>query len=187
MLWSGIAAAVVAVLLLRVAWSRPRRSLPLNGAAWGLLFAGLFAGADAHGAWGLSIVSLSAIGCALLLLGHAALTARAGKAKPSERRAHALPDRGEPLRLGRRFGTFLLGVPAALIVSLVVALAARALAGLVGWKEADGNVLALFLTPTIWVTLLFMLLMRTDRRGQAVLLTVPAMAGGLLLLLERTI
>lgn len=187
LLWGGAAGAVAAISLLRLAWSRPRRSLPLNAAAWGLLALGLLGGAQAAGAWGLSIVSLAATGCAFLLLGHAALTAPAGKAKASARRAHALPDTGEPLYLGRRFATFLLSVPAALIASLLLALAGRGLAGMAGWREADSNVLALFLTPIVWSVLLVALLMKTERRGQAALLAVPAATGALLLLLERVI
>lgn len=185
LLWSGAAAAMAAVLLLRLAWSRPRRSVPLNAAGWGLLLLGLLAGAREEGAWGLSVISLVAMGCAFALLAHAALTAPANRAKPSARRAHALPDRGEALRLGRRFGTFALAVPAALCSALLVTLAARSLAGLADWHQADANVLAFFLMPVIWSILLFMLLMKTDRREQVMLLVLPAVTGGLLLLVER--
>lgn len=186
-LWSGGAAAGVAVILLRLAWSRPRRSLPLNTAAWGLLALGLLAGGRTAGAWGLSVVSLVAMGCAFLLLCHAGLTSPAARFRASARRAHVLPDRGEPLRLGRRAITFLLSVPAALIVSLLIALAVRGLLPAAGWHEADSNTTAFFLTPVLWSVLLFLLLMKTDRRGQAALLAIPAAAAALLLLLEKTI
>jgi len=185
LLWGGGAVAIAGVLLLRSAWSLGRRSVPLNAAAWGLLLIGLLGGAQAAGAWGLSVVSLAAMGCAFALLAHAGLTAPAGKANPSKRRAHALPNSGEPLHLGRRFGTFALTVPAALAVAVLVALAARVLAGYAGWHEADGNVLAFFLTPVIWAILLFALLMQADRRGQILLLLLPAAAGGIFVLMEK--
>src|SRR3546814_1274144 len=58
-----------------------------------------------------------------------------------------LPVKGEPRRIGRRLLTFLVTVPLAMLTSLLAALAARSLAGLGGWAEADGNGLTLLLLP----------------------------------------
>src|SRR3546814_11082993 len=77
-----------------------------------------------------------------------------------------LPVKGEPRRIGRRLLTFLVTVPLAMLTSLLAALAARSLAGLGGWAEADGNGLTLLLLPLLWGILAFALLMMPRRRTQ---------------------
>lgn len=184
-LWAGGLAGMAAVLGLRAAWSRKHRSAPANAMCWGLLLLALALGWGAARAWGMAVVSLAATGCAFLLLGHAALAAPAGKASASTRRVHMLPEKGESLRLWRRIATFILCVPVALAVALLLALAARALTDSAGWAEADSNVLALFLMPLCWALLLFALLMSQGRRGQARLLAALAIGPLFILLLER--
>jgi hypothetical protein len=111
--------------LLRYAWALPRRSPRWTGAGWGLFALSLTCGWKAAGAWGASIAALFGMSMALLLLGYAAATApRPTNAKASNRRVGALPESGEPWRLGRRIGTFLIVMVAALIVALGLALAA---------------------------------------------------------------
>lgn len=176
LVWFGSAAAVAAILLLRRAWGLPRRSAAQNGAAWALLLVAVALGLAGNGAWGAAIVSLFAMGTAALLLAHAAATARAGKARASDRKAHILPEAGEPRRIGRRLATFAITVPLALIASLLVALGARALAALAGWADADSNALALLLLPLVWGLLAFLLLMLQSRRAQFAWLALPAAA-----------
>lgn len=184
-LWAGGLTAAAAVLGLRAAWSRQHRSAPANAICWGLMLLALAIGWGAAGAWGMAVVSLAATACAFLLLGQAAVAAPVGKVSTSSRRVHMLPEKGEPLHLWRRIATFLLCVPVALAVSLLLALAARAMADAAGWTEADSNVLALFLMPLFWSLLLFALLMTHDRRVQGRLLTALAIGPILILLLER--
>lgn len=176
LVWFGSAAAVAAILLLRRAWCLPRRSAAQNGAAWALLLVAAALGIAGNGAWGAAIVSLFAMGTAALLLVHAAATARAGKARASDRKAHILPEAGEQRSIGRRITTFAITVPLALIASLLVALGARALAALAGWADADSNALALLLLPLVWGMLAFVLLMLPSRRAQFVWLALPAAA-----------
>lgn len=181
MVWIGSVLAAAGVAVLRLAWGRPKRSVALNAAGWALLALGLVVGGMANGAWGVAIVSIVATACAFLALTHAGITSKRNGAKASVRRANLLDAAGEPLHLGRRLATFLLTVPLALGVALLVGLAARTLAGLGGWHEANGNVLTLFLMPVVWAVLLFLLLMTPGRRKQALYLLVPAVAGGIIL------
>ena len=176
LVWAGAAAAVLGVLLLRRAWGLPRRSAALNGAAWALLLVGAALGIAGNGAWGAAMVSLFGMGMAALFLAQAAAASRPGKTRASDRKAHMLPAKGEPRRIGRRLLTFLVTVPLAMLVSLLAALAARALAGLGGWAEADGNGLTLLLLPLLWGILAFALLMMPRRRTQFACLLLPAAA-----------
>lgn len=183
MLQAAAAGAVAAILLLRYAWSRPRRSVPLNGAAWVLLLAAVVLSAAAAGAWGVAITSLVATFAAALCLAQAALMAPAGKANASNRRANMLPQMGEPMHIGRRFVTFLITVPGAFLTVLIVSVASRGLTGPLGWHEADANVLSLFLVPVLWCILATLLLIWPGRRTQLLLLVIPAIVGGLVLAL----
>lgn len=176
LVWIGSAAALAAILMLRAAWARPRRSAARNGAAWAMLLVGAALGLVGNGAWGLAMVSLFAMGAAALLLTHAALTSPPGKLRASERQAHILPAKGEPRHYGRRLVTFLLTVPLAFAAALLVALGARGAAGLAGWSDADGNGMALLLLPLLWGILAFVLLMQPRRRTQWLTLIVPALA-----------
>lgn len=182
MVWIGSALAIAGIALLRFAWRQKRRSPRLNLLSWGLVGGGVWLGAAATGAWGVAIVSLAATGCAFVLLTHAAITARPDKARPSARRANLL-DEDEPLGLGRRLVTFVLTVPLALAVALALGVAGRALAGLAGWHEANGNVLTLFLMPVAWALLAFLLLMVSRRRTQVYLLLAPALFSALAILI----
>jgi len=184
MLQVAAVGAVAAVLLLRYAWSRPRRSVPLNGAAWTLLVIALSLGAGAAGAWGMAVTSVVATTVALLCLAQAAITAPPGKSRSaSNRRANMLPQGDEPKRIGRRIVTFLIAVPGAFIATLIISVASRGLTGPLGWAEADANVLPLFLAPVVWSILVTLLLIWPRRRTQYMLLAVPSIIGGLILAL----
>jgi hypothetical protein len=176
LVWAGTVAAILGVLLLRRAWGLARRPAALNGTGWALLLTGTALGLTGNGAWGVAIVSLFAMSAAALLLAQAAATSRPGRTRASDRKAHMLPAKGEPRHIGRRLLTFLVTVPLAMLVSLLVALAARALAGLGGWAEADGNGLTLLLLPLLWGILAFALLMMPQRRTQCAWLLIPAAA-----------
>ena len=177
LVWIGAAAIVAAVLQLRRAWSLPRRSTAANGIGWALMLAGAALALAGDGAWGLAVASLCGMTSAALLLAHAGWTAPKGKGRASDRKAHMLPEAGEPRHLGRRLLTFLLTVPLAFTASLLAALGARALAGLAGWSDADGNAMTLLLLPLLWGVLAFALLMLPRRRSQYGLLAIPAAAG----------
>jgi hypothetical protein len=177
LVWIGAAAIVAAVLQLRRAWSLPRRSAIQNGIAWALMVAGAALALAGDGAWGLAVASLAGMAAASLVLAHAGWTAPASKARASDRKAHMLPEKGEPHRIGRRLLTFAITVPFAFAAALLAALGARALTGLAGWSDADGNAMALLLLPLLWGILAFWLLMLPRRRTQWVCLAVPAVAG----------
>lgn len=177
LVWIGAAATVAAVLQLRRAWSLPRRSAAANGIGWALMLAGAALALAGDGAWGLAVASLCGMTSAALLLAHAGWTAPKGKGRASDRKAHMLPEAGEPLALGRRILTFLITVPLAFAAALLAALGARALAGLAGWSDADGNAMTLLLLPLLWGILAFWLLMLPRRRSQYSLLAIPAAAG----------
>lgn len=177
LLWTGSIAAVSAVGLLRLAWGRPARSRAMNGAAWTLLLAGVVAAGLAEGAWGVAVASLCATLAAFVLLAVAAIRAPARRAKASNRRVGMLPERSEPRRLGRRAGTFVLTIVAGFAVSIGLGLALRGFAGLLGWSEANANVLAIYTVPVAWAVLVFVLLMQQNRRSQILTLLaccVPA-------------
>lgn len=177
LVWFGAATIVAAVLQLRRAWRLPRRSAVQNGIAWALMLAGMILALAGDGAWGLALVSLFGMVAAALLLAYAGWTAPASKARASDRKAHMLPETGEPRHIGRRLLTFLITVPLAFAASLLAALGARALAELAGWSDADGNAMTLLLLPLIWGVLAFWLLMLPHRRAQWACLAVPAAAG----------
>ncbi len=174
-IWAGSIAVVAAVGLLRFAWGRRERSATLNAAAWGLLFAGLLAAGWGAGAWGVAVASLCAMLAALAALTIAGIQAPARAAKALDRRVGMLPEGSKPRRIGRRFGTFALVMLAGLAVSLALALAVRSLGGLLGWREADANALALFTAPLAWAVLCTVLPMQRSRRGQVLTLALCAL------------
>jgi len=173
----GALAAAGAVCMLRLAWGRVQRSVSLNGAAWALLAFALAMGMRGAGAWGIAIVTLAALAAAFFCLTIAAVTAPPGKAHTSNRRAHMLPEGREPLRIGGRLLSFLLSVPGAMLVAMILGLAARNMAGALGAPEADGNVLMLFLMPLLWALLAMLVLLWPNRGRQLALLAVPALLG----------
>lgn len=175
LLLTSALAALGGVAFLRVSWSRPKRSVGLNSAGWGLLLMGVVAGWNAAGAWGVAIGALVAMAAAFVLLARAGWTSPPGAMKASNRRVGMLPESGAPLRLGRRLLTFVLVGILALFASIGLALAARLLALLSGAGEADANVLALFTTPVAWSILAFALLMTRDRRRQFAMLAIGAL------------
>lgn len=168
-----------AVLLLRHAWGLRVRAVPLLGAAWALLILGLVAGGIGHGAWGVAVASLPMMLCAFGCLAVAGWTAPRDKVRASQRRAHMLPDAGEPSHIGRRLLTFLITVPLALAASLALALAIRLWMSANGGGEANANVTTLFLTPLLWSVLIVLLLLARRRRTQWLMLGVPLLVGGL--------
>ncbi|BBC70879.1 conserved hypothetical protein [Altererythrobacter sp. B11] len=170
LLWLGAAGALAGVAVLRAAWQRKARSMPLNALGWGLLLAGSVAGGLAEGAWGVSVVGLFGMGMAALLLAHAGLTSPPGKAQGSTRRVRMLPEGGEPLRIGTRLLTFLLVGGIALLASIALGVFARWLSLAAGWSESNSNVMALFTVTVAWGVLAFWLLMLPRRRSQLLLL-----------------
>jgi len=181
LVWLGAAAIIAAVLQLRRAWGLSRRSASANGMGWALMLLGSLLALAGDGAWGLAVASLLGMACAALLLAYAGWTSPRGKGRASDRKAHALPERGEPRHIGRRLLTFLLTIPLAFAASLLAALGARALLAMAGLSDADGNAIALLLLPLLWGILAFWLLMLPARRAQWTCLAVPAAAGLILI------
>lgn len=185
--FAATAGAIAAVAVLRLSWARPRRSVALNATGWLILLLSLAAGWACAGAWGVSILSLWAMGAAFVVLAAAAWTSPPARRKPSSRRAGMLPDAGEPLRLGGRIATFLIVVLAGMVAAVALGLATRWLALLIGASAANANVLALFVVPLGWTILAFLILMTESRRHQiailaaAVATAIPSLASGSLL------
>jgi hypothetical protein len=163
----AIAAIVGGVGVLRMSWSRARRAASLNTSGWTLIaVAAVLAGAHS-GAWGISVAALFGMGAALLWLAYAATAAPAAAGgRASNRRVGMLPEGREPLGLGRRLVTFVIAVPAAMLVSAGLAIPARRIALLAGAQEADANVIGLFAMPLCWAVLVHVLLIKESRAGQ---------------------
>lgn len=167
---TAITCAIGGIATLRLGWSRRARSIPLNTAGWGLIVLAAMAGWLAAGAWGMAVATLCGMGAAFAILAYSLVTAPPSREKASNRRAGMLPEGGEPLRLRARFATFTLVVVLGAAGGIVLALASRALAVLMGAEEADANVIALFVAPLAWATIAFFLLMQRNRRKQWLLL-----------------
>lgn len=175
--------AIAGIALLRLAWMRKRRSIPLNVAGWTGLAAAMLAGGAAEGAWGMSVAALVAMGMAFVLLCFAAFAAKNGKATASQRRVGMWPEASEPLALTRRFITFLVVAVLAGLASIAIAVAVRGFGAAAGLVAADYNVLAVSIMPLAWAILAYALLMKPSRRTQAVILLaccVPAIPAALI-------
>lgn len=179
--WIGPVCVANGVVLLRLAWKKTQRSMAMNAIAWALILAGALAGVFAEGAWGLAVTALTLMLAAFAALTHSAAIAPAGKNRASTRRAHVLPDQGEPLQVPRRLATFVLSLPGAGLSALVLALGMRAGASSVGVSEANANVLALLAMPLTWATLLVCVLLVPQRRVQIACLGLPAILGCVLI------
>lgn len=180
-------AAVIAVAILRLSWGRPRRSTALNSAGWTVFVAAFIGGCVSAGAWGASVVSLWAIGAAMVVLGWAAWRSPPARRKASNRRAGMLPESGEPVRIGRRITTFLIVTFAAMVAAIALAVAVRWAAVIFGAAEANANVLAIFAAPVGWTILAFLILMTSSRKRQfaiiaaACAIAIPAIITGSIL------
>ena len=175
LVWTGAALGTAGVAALRLAWAQERRSPLLNTISWLLLAGGAVAGGVGAGAWGIAVASLFPMGVALVLLAAAAAACSpAGRAKASNRRVNMLPEAGEPKRLGRRLGTFLIVAVAGLAASIAFAIAIRAAGSAVGWSEANAFAAAFFAVPIVWGILAAVLLMQASRRAQGLTLLAAA-------------
>jgi hypothetical protein len=180
------AAGVVAIAVLRFAWSLPRRSVTWNAAGWGLLAVACIGAMSAEGAWGAAVTTLVIMATAAVALTVAAAKSPPGRVAASNRRVGMLPEHGEPRRIGRRFGTFGLVIVAGLVVSVSLAMAVRGLGAMLGWSEANSNALALFTVPVAWAVLSTILLMQERRRDQVLTLVasglplIPVLVAGVM-------
>lgn len=164
-IWIAATLAMAGVAVLRLSWGKPQRSTILNIAGWVTLLAALVVGDSAAGEWGVAVTALVATFAACVALAFAASEpARKARAK-AIRTSH----RGSSeVAVARRSGwvTFVIAGPLALAVSLLLALAIRALILMAGGAEADGNVAVLATVPVAWPVLCFALLMMTQRARQ---------------------
>ena len=151
--------------VLRVSWGKPKRSTPLNIAGWAALVVALVVADSAAGEWGITVAILIATGAAFVALAIAgAKPVRKARAR-TVRTSHQGTDE---MKSRPRSGllTFAITGPLALAVSLLVALAVRALIVGAGGAEADGNVAVLATVPIVWPVLAFALLMMSARKAQ---------------------
>lgn len=166
-LWLAMGFAVAGLVVLRYSWGRAKRSDTLNLAGWTSLAAAVLVAGRAAGAWGVAVVILATTGAAFVALAVDA-------ARPVSARRRAMPQtyhRGKSQpgrRMGSRLLTFALAGPIALVASLLIALAVRALILAGGGAEADGNVAVLATLPLAWPILTYSLLMMSNRRAQLV-------------------
>tara|TARA_Y100000815_G_scaffold129580_1_gene116982 strand:+ start:995 stop:1573 length:579 start_codon:yes stop_codon:yes gene_type:complete len=165
LMWAAAAFAVAGVAVLRVSWGKPKRSTPLNIAGWAALVVALVVADSAAGEWGITVAILIATGAAFVALAIAgAKPVRKARAR-TVRTSHQGTDE---MKSRPRSGllTFAITGPLALAVSLLVALAVRALIVGAGGAEADGNVAVLATVPIVWPVLAFALLMMSARKAQ---------------------
>ena len=163
--------AILGIAILRYSWRRTGRSVPLNIAGWLLLAIGAVGGWSGAGAWGLTVIMLvgTAAACIALIPG-------AFEMPKASRRARAAANGASGAEAGdwrRGLMTFALTGPAALVVTIAIALAARDLAMRWPVAEADGNVMVLGLVPLVWPLLTFAMLMCTKRTSQIAMLAIP--------------
>lgn len=165
LMWTAAAFAVAGVAVLRVSWGRAKGSTPLNIAGWVALAAALVVADRAAGEWGVTVAVLVATGAAFIALAFAAAKpvrkARARTVRTSHQGADEVHSRPRSGLL-----TFAITGPLALVASMLVALAVRALIVGAGGAEADGNVAVLATVPIVWPILTFALLMMSARKSQ---------------------
>ena len=164
-IWIAAALAIAGVAVLRLSWGKPQRSTVLNIAGWVTLLAALVAGDSAAGEWGVAVTALVATFAACVALAFAAAKpARKARAKTMRTTHWGSSEGAAAQRSG--WVTFVIAGPLALVASLLLALAIRALILLAGGAEADGNVAVLATVPVAWPVLTFTLLMMTHRARQ---------------------
>lgn len=181
-IWIAATLAIAGVAVLRLSWGKPKRSTILNISGWGPLLVALVVGDSAAGEWGVAVTVLVATFAACVALAFAAAKpARKARAK-TIRTSH----RGSSeVAVTQRSGwvTFVIAGPLALVASLLLALAIRAVILLAGGAEADGNVAVLATVPVAWPILSFALLMMTHRAPQfACVAGIAALSAPFLLL-----
>jgi len=172
---AAILAPACGVAVLRAAWSRAVRSVPLTSAGWVLIVAGAVLGALREGAWGVAVAALGGMGAAAAALGWATATSPRGNRRAPRERSILARDTDAPLRIGGRLLTFALVALGAAAAATGLALVVRALAVRLGSSLADANALTLFVLPLAWTTLAYLVLMTHDRRRQVRVLALAVL------------
>lgn len=165
LIWLSAALAVAGVAVLRVSWGRAKRSTPLNIAGWAALAGALVVADRAAGEWGVTVAVLIATGAAFIALAFAAVKPVRKVRARTVRTSHQGVDEVH-FRPCSGLLTFAITGPLALVTSILVALAVRALIVGAGGAEADGNVAVLAAVPIVWPILTFALLMMSGRKSQ---------------------
>ena len=174
------AAAAAGVGTLFFSWKRPSKTPGLTSAGWGLFAAATTLAGMAGGAWGIAIAAMVGMALALGLLLRAALLSPDAKGvQPAKPRNAAK----SPLRLGKRLSVFVMVVPAALLASLYLALAAFKLAEWMGAGEANAIALALFVFPLVWMGLAFWVMMAVTLKHRIAILAGSALPAAALIAL----
>ncbi len=163
---TAIPTGIAGVGILRWSWSRKGRHTAANALGWLLLLLSVILGGVEAGAWGVAIVSLAAMGLAMVLLGWAAMRSQKNGGGKSGRRTNARGEAKQPLRVASRVFTFGIVAIGGLAASIAFAVAVRIGTTLAGWSEADANATALVIAPLVWGIIISVLLMQTSRRLQ---------------------
>lgn len=145
--------AAAGTIALRFAWdTREPAQLRLTLAGWAAIGAALAVSTARDGAWGFAVAALPVMLVAFGFLTREALAstvpARAVRVSASEPTVHL--HAADWRDVGRRVAIFLIAVPLAGSVSLLVGLALAATARASGAGEADTITTALFVTPLVW-------------------------------------
>lgn len=187
LIWVAAILAIAGVALLRLSWGKPYRSTALNVGGWVVLAAALVVADQTAGEWGVAVTVLVATAAAFAVLVVAARTpARKARAKTIRTSQRGSSEMASPVRSGLL--TFAIAGPLALVASVLLALAVRALIIGAGGAEADGNVAVLATVPIAWPVLSFALLMMSHRGTQFVwVLGVAAVSAPFLLLQGGTV
>ncbi|MEZ0495017.1 hypothetical protein [Sphingomonas sp. IW22] len=170
--------AAIGAVLLRLGWdAREPAQLRLTLAGWAAIGGALAVLTARDGAWGLATGSLPVMLVAFALLGREAL------ASSAPARSARIPDSAPSVRLhaadwrdvGRRVAIFVLTVPVAGAVSLLVGLACAAIARSGGASDVNANVLAMFVTPSLWSVLGITLMLGMRARDMVAPLAVTGL------------
>lgn len=145
--------AAAGTIALRFAWdAREPAQLRLTLAGWTAIGAALAVLAALDGAWGFTMGTLPVMLLAFGFLAREATAStaptRAARVAASEPTVHL--HAADWRDVGRRIAIFVIAVPIAGAVSLLVGLALAAAARASGAVEADTITTALFVTPLIW-------------------------------------
>lgn len=176
MIASALTVIVAAMLLVRLGWSG-RRGVSALG--WGLALAALVALVARNGAWGLAVGTTTGIVVALALVLYAgASSPRRTVRAPRVPLSVTIPRR--PGDIARRLAVFVLVVPVAFVAAQGLAFGVQAVARAAGWQEADTTVLALFLQPILWATIMAVQMTRANAARMVAPPATAAIAGVLL-------
>lgn len=172
----ALVAIVAAMLMIRAGWAGRRGAAPLG---WLIALAALVGLAAGDGAWGLAVGTTTGMATALVLVVQAgAASPRRTTRPPREAPAINVPHHARDIV--RRVAVFVLVVPVAFVAAQGLAFGAQAVARRLEWGEANATVLALFLQPILWATIMAVQMTRANAARMVAPPAAAALAGLLL-------